>query len=883
MNVTHGIRPAAQLLWALSRLAPAWRRDDLLHEWMAELHYRAQQLDAHGRLSPLARIQLLARCAGAFFHVLFLWRHEWGTDMLVQDIRHGIRLLVRRPSLSVIALLTLALAIGATTAIFGAVHAVLLKPLPYPEPDRLVRVFGLDNRRADAAPSNVSVPDVMDFGRLTQSFEAMGAHNYGGYLTVTGGGEAERVPRLLVSPGYFRVLQATPALGRLFTAEEGRPSPPALVVISDAYWRRRFGADPNVVGQPIVLSGRSVTIIGVLRRGFVHPDPRIERAPDVFTLLDPDPDMSGRGGRFVRGIARLADGVTLQQAESELVAVAARLADEYPKSNLGRSVVLRPLSDVAAGDLRQPLLVLQAATIVVLLIACANLASLLLGAGAGRAGELSVRAALGAGRMRIARQLLTESLVLAGVGGALGVGVAWLATSFLSSMAGPMLLPGQQLTLDGRVLAFAAGLTLAAGLVFGIAPALFVSRTSASGEGRRHTESGGRARLRSALVVAEVALSLTLLVGAVLLGRSFLALTSVDPGFGVDNVMTFQVAAPSAEYPEGRQQGFYAHLYDRILAMPGVESVGGVSILPLSGSFSCDGIEIVGRPAPPGQGACAEARSASPGYFETLGIPLVSGRGFTAADTPDSTRVVVINEAFARRFFPGEDPIGKAIVYSARSQGDSRQVVGVVGDVRHFALGVEPVAEFYTPQSQDPSYHTMTVAVRAAGDALSLVGPIRTAIAEQTPNAPIYNVRMLDALVSTSVAAERFRTLLLSLFAGLALLLAIVGTYGVVSAAVTARAREMGIRLALGAQPPEVLRLVLTSGLKLVLGGMVLGIAGAVVLSNSVSSLLFGVEPADPVAFASAATVILVTGVLAIFVPARRASRVDPASALRAE
>jgi putative ABC transport system permease protein len=783
----------------------------------------------------------------------------------------------------VVAIATLALGIGATTAIFSAVRAVLLRPLPYPEPSRLVRVYGVDSRRGQASVGNLSVPDLRDFERGARGFDAIGAHNYGGYFTLTGAGEPERVPRLLVTSGYFRVLGARPLIGRLFRADEDRPNPPAVVVISHGFWQRRFGADAAVLGRTITLSGGSATIVGVLPFDFVHPDPKIESPPDVFALLDPDEKVSSRSGRYVRGVARLAAGVTVAQGGGELDAIAADLGRRFPKSNTGRSVLVRPLAAAVAGDYRLPLLMLQAATGVILLIACVNLANLLLGSGAGRSGELAVRRALGAGRGRIVRQMLTESLLLAGLGGLAGTALAAWATRALGSLAGPMLLAGQSVPLDRGVLGFALALSLASGLGFGLLPALCLSRGTTAGALRegRNSDAPGRTRLRASLIVVEVALSVSLLVGAVLLLRSFQRLTGVDPGFQTAGVLSFQLAVQTTEYPEGTQAGFYERLYARLGSLPGVASVGGVNILPLSGNFSCDGVQVEGRLVPEAQAPCAEARSASPGYFDVLRIPIVRGRVFTAADTADAARVVVVNEAFARRFFPGEDPVGRRVIYASRGQNDPRTIVGVVGDVHHFGLDAAASAEFYTPEPQPPSYHAMTVVVAARGNPAALVPAIRADVRALAPDAPLYNVRTLADLRDSSVSAARFRTTLMALFAALALVLAIVGTYGVISLAVGERRREMSIRLALGAARSDVVRLVLAGGLQPLAAGAALGLAGGALLAHGVSGLLFGVTAADPATFAIAAVVILVAGLAAAWIPARRACRVDPAIALK--
>lgn len=877
-------RLCARLIRALSLLAPPWRRDDWRAEWLGELHFRAARLAAYGRLTRPAELRLLARSAGAVFHVIFLWKHEWGLDMFAQDVRYGLRMLRRRRGFAAVAIGTLALGIGATTTMFSAVHAVLLERLPYPAAERLVRLTGLDTRQGQRKPGNLSVPDVRDFQRRTQLFEAIGTHNYGGYFTITGQGEPERVPRLLVDPGYFRVLQAQPAAGRLFLDDEYRPTPPDVVVLSYGYWQRRFGGDAAVVGRTISVSGIPSTIVGVLSPSFVHPDPTIEAAPDVFALLDPDERASSRSGRYVRAIARLAPGVSVAQGGSELESIAAALSADFPSSNEGRTVTLKRLSDAVAGDARTPLLLLQAATLAILLIACVNLANLLLGASAGRAGELTVRAALGAGRGRLVRQLLTESLLLAAIGGALGVAIAIWSTTALSAAASGMLLPQQRLTVDLPVLGFALIVSLAAGLAFGLVPALQLAPNTAASlhESRRQTGGPGRGRVRFALIAAEVALSVTLLIGATLLLRSFRQLTAVDPGFHARDAISFQVAVTEAQFPNGTYVAFYDRLYERLRALPGVASLGATNILPLTDNYSCDGIQIVGRLVPKQVEPCAEARSIGADYFRTMAIPLVRGRLFGAGDTAASPRVVIVNEAFAREFFPGEDPVGKRMIYAGRRQNDAREIVGVVGDVRHFGLARPAVAEFYTPQAQPPTYTGMTVVVEARAAAAVLMPSIREAVRALAPDAPVYNARTVAEIVDGSVSEARFRTVLLVLFAALAFVLAVVGTYGVIALLVAQRTQEMGIRLALGASPRDIRGLIVGRGMRPILVGMALGLAGGYATARAVGQLLFHVGPGDPATFGLCALLILASGLVATWLPARRACRVDPVVALRA-
>ena len=804
--------------------------------------------------------------------------------MSTVDVRYGFRMLARRPVFALIAIATLALGIGATTAIFSAVHGVLMRPLPYPQPDRLVKISGVDLRRGNLALGNLSVPDVVDFNRLATSFDALGAHNLGSFVTVTGGAEAERAPYLLVTSGYFRALGARTSLGRLFTADEDRPTPPDVVVISDGFWKRRFGGDPDIVGKPIVLGGQPSVVIGVLAHGFVHPDPGLDAQPDVFALLDPDPAVSGRGGRYVRAVARLDDQVSLQTAEAELKGIAASLEREHTETNNGRSITMRPLAFEVTGDVRTAFMVLQAATCAILLIVCLNLANLLLAVGSTRSGELTVRRALGATRTRVMRQLLTESLILASIGGLFGLGIAWWGTAALSKLTAISPFHRDRITLDSTVLLFAFAASLVAGLIFGLLPAIQVARRSDITAARsfvRHTDGRAAGRMRASLVAIEIALSVALVIGAGLLIRSFWQLTHVDPGFHATRLLSFRVAVPSASYDDPKRQVFYDRLYSRIRTLTGVQSVGAVNILPFSGGYSCDGFHVQGQVVATGQEPCAEVRSASPSYFETMGIELVDGRLFTERDDASSARVVVVNQALARQFFPNENPIGRRIVYSSRRQNDAREIVGVVRDVRHFGLDREPMPEFYTPQAQPPGYGGMFVVIRYDGDPAPLVPSLRQEVRALEPDVPLYSVRTIPELIDQSIAEARVRTALLGLFAVLALVLATLGAYGVISVVVSQRTREIGIRMALGADASHVMRLIVGQGMLPVLAGTIVGLGAAALLARAIEGLLFDVQPADPITFLLAPLVIIVAGALAVWQPARRACRIPAADVLR--
>jgi putative ABC transport system permease protein len=808
---------------------------------------------------------------------------------LWNDLKYAARLLAKRPGFATTGVLTLALAIGANTAIFSVVHAVLIDPLPYDEPGRLVKITGLDERENVATAGNLSVPDFRDFEKNARTFEALGAHNSVGFATIGGGGRPERVRRLLVSSGYFRVLHATPVLGRVFRADEDRPTPPSAVVISHGLWQRRFGGAADAIGRTVEIGGATFTVIGVMRAGFQHPEAPAAEQPEFFALLDPDENVSSRGGRFIRAIGRLAPGATIAQAADELRAIAKPLQAQYPASNTGRSVAVASLTDTLVGGARRALLVLLGAVACVLLIACANLANLLLAESMTRRKELAIRAALGAGRGRLAMPLLAESALLALGGAAAGLALASWSLQGLVAMAGTTLPRADRIAINPPVLAFTLALTILTSLVFGLAPAIAAMRfdvtTSLKDGGRSSGSAAGAARSRSLLVGAEVALSVMLLVAAALFVKSLWRLTHVDPGFAAERVLTANVPVPLSRYPEGTQIDFYARLYARVSRLAGVRSVGATNILPLSGGYSCDGIQIDERPLPDGQNPCAEVRSVSPGYFAAMSIPLVAGRLFDERDTKDSPRVVLINQAMADRFWPGENPIGKRMTYSGRRQGDSREVVGVVANVRHFALDLAPEPEFYTPQAQQPSYHTMTLVIRseAAFDSRALASAIRAELAALDPEIPLYGVRSMDDFVGTAVSQPRFRTFVLAAFAGVAFVLALVGVYGVVSRTAAQRTQEIGVRVALGARPAQIIALVLQQALVPVVAGLVAGVAGAFMLSRMVTALLFEVTPTDAAAYAIAPCALLLAAAVATSLPAHRASRIDPLVSLRSE
>jgi putative ABC transport system permease protein len=809
-------------------------------------------------------------------------------------IRFAVRRLCHRPGFALVAVGTLALGIGANAAIFSLVQAVLLRPLPYPSPEALVRVLGFDadeNEEGNLAPA-----DFLDFERETMAFERMGAHGYVGSFTVAGSaGDAERVGGVNVTEGFFPTLGVQPALGRMFTADDDRPDAAMVVLLSDGFWRRRFGANPAIVGSQVLVNARPAAVVGVLPASYRHVEVNPDRAADVFVPYGFNRAAPNRGGHFIRAVGRLKAGARIEQARAELDAIAARLEQQFPTSNHGMGVRLRPLHDAVVGDSRQSLLLLSAGVGLVLLIACANLANLLLASGATRQREFAVRTAMGASRVRLVGQLLTESAVLSALGAIGGLAVGWWATQAFGVLAEATIPRAPDAGIDGGVLAFVAVVAAASALLFGMVPALQLSKETlhdALKEGGRLPGGLLRRGARQAFIAVQVALAVVLLVGAALLIRSLWQLQRVPAGFTATQVMAMDVSLPVATYAEGEQIPFYERLHDRVRALPGVMEVGAVNILPLSANYDSRGIQIEDRPRPDGQGESPQARSVTPGYFRAMGIPLVRGRLFEARDVEGAPRVVVISESMARRYWPGEDPIGKRITFNSgipreeqRVVGGpgSREVVGVVGDVRHLGLDEGEVPMFYTPHAQQPSYHTMTMVVRTAGAAEGLPAAARGELRAMDSAVPLYQARTLDQVLSRAVAAPRLRAGLIGLFAALACLLASLGVYGVVSYLVSQRTHEIGVRMSLGANAADVMRLVVGEGLRPVVAGLAAGTIGAWALGRAMESLLFGVSSRDPLSYALAVALLLLAAIAATLVPARRAVRIDPVTALNVQ
>jgi putative ABC transport system permease protein len=793
---------------------------------------------------------------------------------ILRDARYAVRQLTKSPGFAAVAILTMALGIGATSAMFSVINAVLLRPLPFPDSDALVQVNEIVPQygRFSVAPASF-----LDWRAQNTSFErifAVSARD----ATFVGADGPERIRGAAVSWDFFEALRTQPFLGRAFKAEEDMPGKNDVIVLSHGTWQRRFGGDSNAIGRAMTLNGAPATIIGVMPKGFAFP-----ADAEYWSPIAINPANASRGGHFLAVVARLKPGVSAAQAGTEMKTIAERLAKQYPDSSADESAEVVPLLEQIVGNIREPLLALLTAVGVVVLIACANVANLLLVRASVRDKEIAIRIALGAGRGRLVRQMLAESLILSIAGGALGVLLAYVAIQPIQTLSAGSIPRVQSVTIDATVLLFAFGVSVATGIIFGLAPAWQASRAGVAAvmkEGGRSSATGGGRWTRATLLVVEVALSLVLLVGAALLLRSFARLTNVDPGFRPDNVLAFRVALPATSYPEDpKRVAFFENLLARLAAHPQVRSVGMIQTLPMRGGYSLS-FTVQGRPAPkPDVGA--NHRVVSPQYFSTLGIPLKRGRVFHERDVEKSPMVAVVDEAFVAKHFPNEDPIGRGIDIGNGTDG-FYEIVGVVGNVHYDGLEASPDPTMYVPYRQDV-FSTMWIVARGEGDPSHLSPVARQIVREIDPALPTYSMTPLEKVVSESVGQRRFSMLLLATFALMALFLAAVGIYGVVAYSVSQRTQEIGVRLAIGAERRDVLALVVGGGMKLALAGVAIGLAGALALSRAIDTMLFNVTPFDPPSYAATAATLLGIAAVACYIPARRAMNLDPLVAIRQE
>jgi putative ABC transport system permease protein len=800
----------------------------------------------------------------------------------MNDLRYAFRMLLKNPGFTFAALITLALGIASSTAIFSVIDGVLLHPLPYPESDKIITLS--QTRRSAGMASGASAPaNYIDWAAQNDVFAFMSASR-GEQFSLSDGDRPERVRGTMTTSNMFPLFGVSPLLGRVLQPTDERPGHNRVVVLSSELWVRRYGADRNIIGREISLNDEPHTVVGVMPPNY-QPDGYGEFwVPSAFGVptnsirpnVDPRPI---RDSDYLDIYARLKPGVTLEKARSEMDAISRRLENQYPTDNRDAGIRVTPLHEELVGGIRPVLLLLFAAVGFLLFISCANVANLLLARAAARGREISIRAAMGASRSRLIRQLLTESVLLAVIGGALGALLAAWAIPLLMSMAPPPLRSFKEIGLNSEVLGFSLGISVVTGILFGLAPAITSSSANPAEslkQGERGSTTGG-SRRRAFLITTEVALSLILLIGAGLLIKSFANLAKVDPGFNPDRLLIFNIGA-SATADEERQIKFYHPVVERVAAVPGVQQAAAVSRLPFSGGNSS---RTFNRPGSKKEDR-ADIRIATPGYFQTMGIPLLRGRNFNEHDTKGSALVAIINEETAKEVFPGEDPIGQ-FIENYGPKNEKLQVAGVVGNIRHLALETAPRSEIYQPLGQG-IWPSVFVAVRTAPEnSLTLLPAVQEAVWSVNKSVPLGNPRTMNDIIARTLLQKKFTMLLLSIFAGAALLLAAVGLYGVISYSVAQRTRELGIRIALGAQRSDVLRLILRQGMALVTVGVIFGIAASLGLTRLIASLLYGISASDPLTFFLLSTAVVLVAFVACWLPARRATLVDPIQALRTE
>jgi putative ABC transport system permease protein len=871
------------LINVIGVIVPQRLRADWRQEWEAELRYRERLLAEWDRLDWRNKLGLLRRSLAAFWDALWLQPQRW-EDEMSQDLRFGLRMLLKNPGFTFVAALTLALGIGANTAIFSVVNAVLLRSLPYRDPDRLVL---LSQYRAVAEMDGANGETYMEWRDQAKAFEQIAAYTF--YSAVlTGSGEPERLAVGKVSTDLFVTLGVAPALGRAFTPAEYTDGGEPVVILSDGLWRRRFGGDPQVIGRALTLEGQSRTVVGIMAPGF-----RIPEEPDLWLPLALNPGCPRCIHLSV--LARLRAGVTPEAARADLSVILERKRQASPVAYADTRVRVITIGERLVGNVRLALLVMFGAVAFVLLIACANMANLLLARAAARQKEMAIRSAIGAGGLRLVRQLLTESLLLSALGGAAGLLAAKWGVKLLVAMSPAGIARVGESEVDGRALGFTCVVVVLTGLIAGALPALQASKTDVSGtlkklSGARSGQGGAR-RALPALMIAELALALVLLIGAGLMIKSFLRLLAVPRGFNPDGVLTLSLSPSAAKYPWQSPQlsAYLQESLDHIRALPGIQSDALASALPLAGpTRRLIGIEIDGRlqHEPGGEPATVDANFVSPDYFQTMGIQIRAGRAFTSQDGAETPRVAIINETLARRFFPNEKPIGHRLLFIGN---ELATIVGVVGDAHYRGLDSEVYPEVYGVAMQNPQFMGPLLVARVASSQnnpsglSSLAAAIRRRAQAIDPNEPVNQVVTMDERLSNSVAIRRFQMLLLGVFAGLALVIAAVGIYGVISYAVSQRTQEIGIRMALGAQSSDVLRMVIWRGIRLTLIGVAIGLAAALALTRVMKNLLFNVSATDPATFAIIVLLLVSVAFIASYIPARRATKLDPLIALRTE
>jgi putative ABC transport system permease protein len=806
---------------------------------------------------------------------------------LLQDLRFAIRQLRKSPGFGITTIVTLALGIGATTSIFSLVNAVLLRPLPFPEQDRLVSLENLDVPSQGAAvPEHLSYPDFIDWRKQQHSFSGMASHRDNG-ATLSGAGDAQQLTSQVVSSDFFRVLGAHPMLGRDFSKEDEQPDT-HVVMLSHQLWQSTFGGARDIVGRPITLDGQSYTVAGVMPPNFSFP---IQNPPvALWTSMGDDKGFfSQRGADLLEVIGRLNPGVSLPKAKADIDVIVSGLGTEYPDTNkIHHSAIAQPVLEQLVGDTRPALRILFSAVGLVLLIACANVAGLLLARASRRRSDIALQAALGASPNEIIRQILVESVVLSMIAGAFGIAISLAAVRWLPDLVPDNLLPRiDQIGVDSTVLAFATAASVLTGLLFGVLPAWRMSRFDpllALREGSRNMAGGRRQhRVQSWLLISETALGLVLLVGAGLLIRSFVRILNVDPGFDTHHVLTANLSVPSSRYKRAERIDFYHRLFTRLAALPGVESVSAGFPLPLSGNHIDISFTIEGRPIAQSDEPSEQMAVITPDFFRTMKIPILRGRAFNAADDTKGQPVIIINETFARKYFPGENPVGKRIqpgLGDGEVKSPMRQVVGVVGDVKAFGLTANVVPQYYLPWEQ-AVITSPALAIRSAQDPTTLIASVRAAVSDMDRQIPLYRAATLEQAFDRSAANPRFQTLLLASFAAMALLLCGIGLYGLLSYMVVQRSAEIGLRVALGAQRTDVLALIMGRGLSLAAAGVVIGLAASAFLTKYLTSILFNVPALDAVTFATVSVILLLVSLAASSVPAYRAARLDPMKTLR--